>query len=156
MCLRTMTDSQATCTSSIRESDLKMKLPWKIAVPILCIALISWAVVTRQAQRAKTNELKLAQDATVCRIRAEQGDAEAEAKLGSMYSHGLGVPQDYAEALRWYHKAADQGYAKAQHNLGNMYYYGRGVPQDRGEAERWYHKAADQGDEYARRALGLK
>jgi len=131
-----------------------MKLPWKIAVPILCIALISWAVVTRQAQRAKTNELKLAQDATVCRIRAEQGDAEAEAKLGSMYSHGLGVPQDYAEALRWYRKAADQGEAEAENGIALLYSQGQGVSQDYAEALRWYHKAADQGYAKAQHNLG--
>jgi TPR repeat protein len=56
-----------------------------------------------------------------------------------MFSQGRGVPQDYAEAVRWYRKAADQGYAKAQYNLGNMYWYGRGVPQDSAQAERWYN-----------------
>ena len=29
--------------------------------------------------------------------------------LGSIYREALGVPQDYAEAVRWYHKAAEQG-----------------------------------------------
>ena len=31
---------------------------------------------------------------------------------------GLGVSQDYAEAIKWYRKAASQGYADAQYNLG--------------------------------------
>ena len=132
-----------------------MKSPWKIAVPILCIALISWAVITWQVQkRAKTNELKLAQDARVCRVRAEQGDAEAEAKLGSMYSHGQGVPQDYAEALRWYRKAADQGDRNAENGIALMYSQAQGVPQDYAEALRWYHKAADQGYAKAQYNLG--
>jgi TPR repeat protein len=38
--------------------------------------------------------------------------------LGVMYYGGEGVPQDYAEAVKWYRKAADQGYAPAQAGLG--------------------------------------
>ena len=40
-----------------------------------------------------------------------------------------GVPQDYAEAVKWYRKGADQGYARAQHNLGVVYAEGHGVPR---------------------------
>ncbi len=32
------------------------------------------------------------------------------------------VKQDYAEAFRWFTKAAEQGHADAQYNLGLMYY----------------------------------
>ena len=45
---------------------------------------------------------------------AEQGVAEAQFNLGMMYDSGQGVRQDYAEAFRWYRKAADQGYTEAQ------------------------------------------
>ena len=38
-----------------------------------------------------------------------------------MYAIGRGVPQDDAEAVRWYRLAADQGYVPALINLGNMY-----------------------------------
>ena len=38
-----------------------------------------------------------------------------------MYGRGEGVPLDYAEAMRWYRKAAEQGIGSAQHNLGRMY-----------------------------------
>ena len=44
--------------------------------------------------------------------------------------NGQGVPQDYAEAVTWYRKAAEQGDADAQYNLGVMYAKGQGVPQD--------------------------
>lgn len=36
---------------------------------------------------------------------AEQGDATAQTWLGVMYDEGKGVPQDYAEAVRWYRLA---------------------------------------------------
>ncbi|MSP33056.1 MAG: sel1 repeat family protein, partial [Pseudolabrys sp.] len=55
------------------------------------------------------------------------------------------MPQDYAQAVKWYRLAADQGNAKAQSNLGLMYDNGQGVPQNYAEAMRWYRLAADQG-----------
>ena len=63
-----------------------------------------------------------------------------------MYDDGRAVPQDYAEAVKWYRKAAGQGDAGAQNNLGVMYKNGRGVPQDYVEALQWYRKAAEQGN----------
>ena len=51
-----------------------------------------------------------------------------------MYDVGFGVPQDAAEAIRWYHLAAEQGHAGAQGGLGDMYANGEGVPQDAADA----------------------
>jgi hypothetical protein len=132
-----------------------MRVPWKIAVPILCIALISGAALTWHAFRARAKGLKLAQDATVFRLRAERGDARAEANLGRLYSHGQGVQQDYVEALRWYRKAAEQGDTNGENGLAYMYSNGQGVPQDYPEALIWYLKAAEQGDAKAENAIAL-
>jgi len=33
---------------------------------------------------------------------------------GLMYDKRQGLPQDYAEAAKWYQKAAEQGFAEAQ------------------------------------------
>jgi uncharacterized protein len=60
-----------------------------------------------------------------------------------MYFNGQGVRQNYAEAVKWYRKAAEQGYAWAQYNLGFMYFHGQGVPQDYAEAAKWGRKAAE-------------
>ncbi len=37
---------------------------------------------------------------------AEQGHADAQFKLGVMYFNGRGVPQDYAQAHKWFNFAA--------------------------------------------------
>ncbi|MDA9975969.1 hypothetical protein N9F34_03995 [Alphaproteobacteria bacterium] len=37
---------------------------------------------------------------------------------------------DFAEAVKWYRKAADQGFALGQYALGVMYGNGEGVTQD--------------------------
>ena len=68
--------------------------------------------------------------------------AAAQSNLGVMYANGQGVPQDYAEAVKWYRKAAEQGDAAAQYNLGLMYANGQGVPQDYVQAYKWISIAA--------------
>ncbi len=76
----------------------------------------------------------------------EQGRPDAQLFLGSLYDTGkLGVPEDDAEAVRWYRLAAEQGLAEAQVNLGVMYDNGEGVPEEDAEAARWYRLAAEQG-----------
>ena len=62
---------------------------------------------------------------------AEQGDAEVQTGVGYMYANGLGVPQNYGQAAKWYSLAAEQGNTTAQFNLALMYHKGRGVPQGR-------------------------
>jgi len=77
-------------------------------------------------------------------MAAEQGNAVAQLFLGSMYATGEGVPQNYAEAVKWYRLAAEQGEAWAQYNLGVMYDKGQGVPQDYAEAHKWVNLAASR------------
>src|ERR1019366_8653341 len=55
------------------------------------------------------------------RTLATEGDAAAQYNLGLIYENGTGVPQDYAESVRWYRKSAEQGLANAQYNLGYIY-----------------------------------
>ena len=88
------------------------------------------------------------------RALAEQGNAVAQYNLGFRYANGDGVPQDNAEAERWYRLAAYQGHADAQYSLGLMYQLGYGVPEEDAEAERWYRPAADQGHADAQYSLG--
>jgi len=86
---------------------------------------------------------------------AEQGDAVGQYNLGVRYATGEGVPEDAAEAVKWYRMAAEQGYAIAQYNLGVMYANGEGVPEDDAEAAKWYRKAAEQGYVDAQFNLGV-
>jgi TPR repeat protein len=86
--------------------------------------------------------------------RAQQGDATAQAELGWRYASGEGLPQNHAEAVKWFRKAADQGNVAAQVNLGVSYAKGEGVSQDYAEAAKWYRKAADQGNAVAQSVLG--
>jgi TPR repeat protein len=76
---------------------------------------------------------------------AEQGNADAQMRLGVMYVDGRGA-QDDAEAVKWYRKAAEHGRASAQAVLGVMYESGLGVPPDNVLAHMWLSLAAAQGD----------
>ena len=83
-------------------------------------------------------------------------DATAQNCLGDIYAKPpFGGTHDFAQALKWYKKAAKQGYAKAQYNIGDMYRCGHGVPRDPAKAMKWYRKAAKQGYAKAQYDLGL-
>ena len=70
------------------------------------------------------------------------------------YDRGQGVPEDHAEAIKWYRKAADQGVPQAEYNLGLMYARGQAVAKDNVEALKWLRKAAEHGCAEAQRLLG--
>jgi hypothetical protein len=64
-------------------------------------------------------------------VAAKAGDATAQATVGLIYYQGRGdVPQDYAQAFFWLHKAADQGVYAAQRTVAEMYTAGQGTPRD--------------------------
>jgi len=78
----------------------------------------------------------------------------AENQLGYFAEEGWGEPQDYAQALLWYSKAAEHGNDTAQENIGYMYQHGTGVAIDYAQAVSWYYKAAAQGNGDAENQLG--
>ncbi|HIF59283.1 MAG TPA: sel1 repeat family protein, partial [Rhodospirillales bacterium] len=93
------------------------------------------------------------EDVAACKVKAEQGNADAQYKLAGTYNFGKSGLEDYKQALKWYRKAAEQGHANAQYNLGAMHATGKIVfngnkyvsLQDHKQAVKWYRKAAEQG-----------
>lgn len=78
-------------------------------------------------------------------LAAEQGDIRSQIDLGHAYKYGRGVAIDYAEAVKWYRRAAERDDAVAQiahFNLGDMYRLGKGVKQNYVEAYKWYDLAS--------------
>ena len=69
--------------------------------------------------------------------------AAAWFRRGEEYYNGIGVPQDYAEAVRWYGKAAKRGNKLAQFGLGMCYEEGQGVSRNYCEAYKFYKLASD-------------
>ena len=81
------------------------------------------------------------------RSLAESGDAGAQYELGARYHKGDGVPQNDAEAVKWFLRAADQGHVVSQAMLGYFYWVGQGVPRDLNKAYFWSVLARAGGDE---------
>ncbi|MBV8052932.1 MAG: GAF domain-containing protein [Acidobacteriaceae bacterium] len=86
---------------------------------------------------------------------ADQGDPTAEFAIGARYATGEEVPQDYAQAVRWFTKAAEQGQVAAQATLGAYYWAGRGVAPDLMRAYFWSFLAEAGGDEASRSRVAL-
>jgi TPR repeat protein len=92
---------------------------------------------------------------------AENSEIFGEFALGETFAYGYGNPQNYAQAVFWYAKAAAQGLAEAQFALGQFYKTGRGAPalpnailEDHAESNYWYRLAANQGNYHASYNLG--
>ena len=90
---------------------------------------------------------------TQTRRLAEQNDTAAQLALGERYLTGDGVPQNEAEALQWFQKAARLGDPTAQLKAGQMYENGQGTERNLDRAIVWYTKAAQNGDPAAQANL---
>lgn len=83
------------------------------------------------------------------------GVSEALNHIGFAYRNGEGVPQDDAEAIRWFRQALALGSPSAACNLGLMFETGSGVPKDPAEALRLYRWAAKRRDSPSQCRIGL-
>src|SRR5258705_6414285 len=113
-----------------------------------CLLLAACSHQKPQSAKSRaeaTNRLNVAKLQKL-RIKGESGDTNSQFNIGVMYVRGQGAPQNYAEAAKWFRKAADRGDARAQANLAVMFANGEGMPQNIPEAIRWYRMAADQGN----------
>jgi len=79
--------------------------------------------------------------------RRQGNNPKSQYLVGLYYATKENGELDYAEAARWYLKAANSGYAQAQNKLANILINGEdGVPQDIEQAISLYTKAAQQGN----------
>ncbi len=128
---------------------------WILYITIVLSLCSSVAIADNLADGTKALEKgNYAQAMELLRPLAVQGNAQAQLLVGSMYSIGTGVTQDYQKALKWFLLAAAQNDTGAQYNLGDMYEMGNGVTQDYQEALKWYRLAAEQGSAVAQYSLG--
>lgn len=86
---------------------------------------------------------------------AEAGNLDAQFHLGYMYDFGEGIPENDAEAVKWWTAAAEQGHRPSQLILGMKYRIGDGIAHDYALARHWLLRAAAQGDGLAAKHLGF-
>ena len=81
------------------------------------------------------------------RLAAHDNDPEAQFLLGRMFEKGLGMPQFYAEAFRWYTLSSENGNFDAKYRLMLLSNSGRGTRKDDGLTKRLFQelKSMDSG-----------
>ncbi len=89
------------------------------------------------------------------RAAALAGDASAAYEVAMRFAEGRGVPQNDAEAARWFERAAKGGLAPAQFRLAGLYEKGMGVKKDLATARDLYRAAADKGNARAMHNLAV-
>ncbi|HEY0281581.1 MAG TPA: tetratricopeptide repeat protein, partial [Rhizomicrobium sp.] len=115
--------------------------PWRAASP----ADVAQAV--RKFQSALNFEpsgfLRPHEAVRLIRMSAVDGDASSQNRLGIMYAKGIGVPQNFPRAEKWFFLAARQHHGEAIYNLGVLYKVGpNGVEQDKDKAARLFAESA--------------
>ena len=145
-------------TSTLRSSLLRFGVVGCLLVAIpACTGDVDESLPTEQQGAEVQSPEAVAEpdrfDVEADRALADQGDAGAQARLAEAYYLGLGVGQDFQEALRWARLTADQGSAHGQGVLAAAYNTGSGLGQDYDEALRWSRLAADQGDAWGQAVL---
>lgn len=82
--------------------------------------------------------------------------ANAQCQLGYFYENGLGVPQNYEQAIALYWQSIETRvqFGEPYFRLGACYEKGRGVASDELKAMKLYKMAADNGYRAAATALG--
>ena len=125
-----------------------------VALAGIVAFLVGAAPLAQTPEPAQDDSIDIEMDIEVLRTHANAGDAEAQFFLGVKYSFNVADVQDYAEAMKWFRRAAEQGHASAILQIGVAYENGRGVPQDYAEAMRLYRRAAEQGQASAMWSLG--
>jgi len=124
------------------------------AIQISGLALILWSAFTFSVA-SKERPIDLADEFAKVLVRAENGDVNAQNRVGVFYETGIGTKPDFREAKKWYSRAADRGDAAAITNLASLHISGRGVSVDFERGVELLRNAAKQGFPAAIGKLGF-
>ena len=111
---------------------------------IIYLVLLS-ALLLLLSCKNESSEFNVAEQSTLQAqdwIAANQGDIDAQFKIGMMFANGEGRPKDDIQALEWFSKAAEQGNANAQYKLGLLFATGEGLPKNNLLAYAWLNVAS--------------
>lgn len=100
------------------------------------------------------SENLLASNIKLVKQYAEEDDAFYQYLLGHCYQFGIGLEQDFKEAVFWYEKSARQNNELAEYALGGCYWQGKGVRQNDAKAIELFKKSAEKKFVWALHQLG--
>lgn len=114
-----------------------------VFISLLCLSINTFADFQAGGDAYKKGEYETAVKEFM--PLAKNGDHRAMYALGSMYSAGHGVQQDYAEAFKWFQRAAKYGRPDAEYKIGLLYLNGLGTEKDERKAISWFGRSAKKG-----------
>lgn len=85
----------------------------------------------------KDNPRDVAQALRLIKSAAEQDYGMGQTFMGHFYNQGIGVAQNYVEAVRWFKLGAAKGCDTAWWSLSKMYQDGKGTPRNYVKAHLW-------------------
>ena len=113
----------------------------------------------REMQQRKYNELQAMKrqleakfnlyDISSIRLKADEGDADSQFRLGVAYMTGVNVGFDEAEGMYWLKKAASQGHKDADKTIYEFQQLKAKAQRDQQDFDRWFYLY--QADEMARK-----
>ena len=117
-----------------------------LCIPIILVACASATEWAENEAEPLCVEGEASSKSAYCLIQiANEGDADAQYSLGSLYYYGKGVQQDYKEAGKWWRLSAAQegsmSQSYSQYNLALLLKDGKGVEKNLGEAARLLSKS---------------
>ena len=124
-----------------------------LVVAMMLLAGAPAAATSLEEAEQAIRERRFESAAEILEVLSQQGDPNAQYRLGSMYRTGRGVPMNHGIAISWLLRSAKGGNWHAQYSLGTMYQNGWGVAADRDEAVNWYRTAALRGHALAAERL---
>lgn len=86
---------------------------------------------------------------------ATEGVVEAQYRIGTYYTQGKGVEQNFEEGFKWFKLAADAGNRDAEFELSAFYMHGKGIKKDSKKAIELLTNAARIGHLNATFQLGV-
>lgn len=75
---------------------------------------------------------------------ARLGLPDAQYEVGLMYANGIGVAQDFKQAIHWIRLSAERGHVSAQYLLATRYASGVAIERSEHQAFIWFLRAAAQ------------
>ena len=119
-------------------------------VAVLALVVLAFASVSMAAENLSQEEV----DKIVKGV--ENGDADAQLRLGMMYVMGQNVKQNNEQAEYWLKKSYEQGNVEAQFFLAFMYADGHGVEKDEAQAFKLMKQIAKKDPSTIKKVYGFE
>ena len=126
---------------------MQLRLPRPSGVVLMLAVLLSVGCASGEEEAADRSSVRYDIPRSMVPIAqlAEEGDGQANLKMGLAYAGGGEVTVDHEKAFRHFHIAAEANIGEAFYRLGAMYMSGRGTKRDVPHALQWYERAIEAG-----------